>query len=377
MADDMTQAPLRIIGFPGRYIQGPGALDSLGAVLTELRVERVCTILDPAIGARLAPQVDASLGEADIGWSRVDFPGECTPAVIAALAGRATQDDAQAVVAIGGGKTIDTAKGVARALGLPIVVCPSAASSDAPTSRLIVLYDEAHKVTGVDYLPRNPDAVIVDTEVIVAAPKRLFAAGIGDAISKKYEAAQCEQAGGVNSYGTPPLASALLLTRETYATLMRYGAQAYRDVEQGELTDAVERVVEATVLLSGVGFESGGLSLAHALIRGLTAIAPMAAALHGELVAFGTLVQLFVEERPLEEIDRLVTLLCDVKLPVTLAQLGQHEALTDAEAARIVEATLATRYSQHMVPALTAERLLAGISRADACGQSRLNTRVS
>lgn len=373
----MSRTPLRVIGFPGRYIQGPGALDSLGAVLAELRATRVCTILDPSVGGRLAPRVDASLGEAGISWSRVDFPGECTPSVIAALADIAREEAALAVVALGGGKTIDTAKGVARALGVPIVVCPSAASSDAPTSRLIVLYDEAHRVTGVDYLPQNPDAVIVDTEVIVAAPKRLFAAGIGDAISKKYEAAQCEQAGGVNSFGTPPLASALLLTRETYTTLMRDGAQAYRDVERGELTDAVEHVVEATVLLSGVGFESGGLSLAHALIRGLTAISPMAAALHGELVAFGTLVQLFVEERPLEEIDRLMKLLCDVKLPVTLAQLGQHDELTAEEEARIVEATFATRYSQHMAPPLTAGRLLAGIERADACGRASLSAAAS
>ena len=77
------------------------------------------------------------------------------------------------------------------------------------------------------------------------------------------------------------------------------------------------------MLLSGVGFESGGLSLAHALIRGLTAVPTMASMLHGELVAFGTLVQLMVEERDDVEVAELLELLCAVNLPVTFAQLGQ------------------------------------------------------
>jgi glycerol dehydrogenase len=220
-------------------------------------------------------------------------------------------------------------------------------------------------------LPRNPDAVIVDTALIAAAPARLFAAGIGDALSKKYEAAQCQRAAGLNSYGTPPLPGALLLTRATLATLLDDGARAYADVGRGDLTDAVERVIEATVLLSGVGFESGGLSLAHALIRGLTAIPAMASMMHGELVAFGTLVQLFVEDSSPEDIEPLATLMTAVGLPLTLAQLGQHAPLTSVELSLIAEATLATRYSRHMMPPLTAQRLIEGIARADAYGRTR------
>ena len=367
----MQQASVRTIGFPGRYQQGPGALRALGTTLAELGITRASAVFDPAVAQRLAPIVEASLRESAVTFSRVDFPGETTRAVIASLADTVRSDKSQAVLAIGGGKTIDTTKGVARALGLPVVICPTAASSDAPTSRLIVLYDEAHRVVGVDYLPRNPDAVVVDTEVIVAAPKRLFAAGIGDAISKRYESAQCALSGGLNSYGTRPLASALLLAEQTHAILMRDGPSAYRDVASQQLTEAVERVVEATVLLSGVGFESGGLSLAHALLRGLTAVPAMSAMLHGELVAFGTLVQMFVEGRPQHEIDALATLLAAVDLPLTLSDLGQPAPLSADEKAVIAEATLATSYSRHMVTPLTPERLLNGIEKADTFGQSR------
>ncbi|WP_250441001.1 glycerol dehydrogenase [Caballeronia sp. AZ1_KS37] len=362
-----THAPLRTIGFPGRYTQGPGALSALGSTLAELGARRAFVLVDGAVIDRVSAQVTRSIEDAHI----VTFPGECTAAVIAKLSDDARELNADAVVAIGGGKTIDSAKGVARALNVPIVIAPSAASSDAPTSRLIILYDDAHRVAGIDMLPRNPDAVIVDTALIAAAPARLFAAGIGDALSKKYEAAQCQRADGLNSYGTPPLPGALLLTRATLSILLEDGARAYADIRRGELTDAVERVIEATVLLSGVGFESGGLSLAHALIRGLTAIPAMASMMHGELVAFGTLVQLFVEDTSPEEIEPLATLMTATGLPLTLAELGQHAPLTSAQQTLIANATLATRYSRHMSPPLTAARLIEGIARADAYGRAR------
>ncbi len=372
MSQAVQRPAWRTIGFPGRYIQGPGALGALGPTLSELGAGRACVILDIAIAERLEPVVDATLGGADIAWTRLDFSFECTAQTIARLAGAAQAHGSDVVVVIGGGKAIDSAKGVARALRLPIVVCPSAASSDAPTSRLIIRYDDDHRVAGVDVLPRNPDAVIVDTEVIVAAPKRLFAAGIGDAISKFYEVTQCTRAQGVNAFGTASLPTALRMAEQTRATLFASGAQAYRDVAQGQLSDAVEQVVEATVLHSGIGFESGGLSLAHALIRGVTAVPAMAAKLHGELVAFGTLVQLFVEDAHQMEIEQLAMLLEAVELPLTLAELGQAAPLTQDESATIALATLATNYSKHMTPPLTAERLLAGIACADAYGRARL-----
>jgi glycerol dehydrogenase len=122
------------------------------------------------------------------------------------------------------------------------------------------------------------------------------------------------------------------------------------------------------VLLSGVGFESGGLSLAHALIRGLTAVPTMAVMLHGELVAFGTLVQAVIEERNRAEVCELLRLLLAVKLPVTFRQLGQPQPLTPDEMSTVVNATLAAAYSRNMDPPLTAERLTSALLTADSIG---------
>ncbi|RIQ71992.1 iron-containing alcohol dehydrogenase [Bordetella avium] len=160
------------MGFPGRYVQGPGALAHLGELLAELGWSRPTVVVDPAV-APLAAVLMADM-------PRLPFAGECSSETIAALAA-AVPPDRDCLLAFGGGKTIDAAKGVARERGLPIVVCPSAASSDAPTSRLIVRYDAEHAVAGVDKLRRNPDAVVVDTDVIVRAvglPDCLAALGL-------------------------------------------------------------------------------------------------------------------------------------------------------------------------------------------------------
>ncbi len=362
---------LKTIGFPGRYIQGPGACAELGAVVKDFGLSRPLILADAVVAGRVWPIVAEGLGKAGIKPDLLDFPGECTEAVIEALAAEVGPSGSDIIVALGCGKTIDTAKGIARILDLPIIVCPTVASSDAPTSRLIVQYDASHRLVGVKFTRRNPDAVIVDTDIITQAPARYFAAGIGDALSKKFEARQCVAAGGLNSYGTPALATALLLTEAVYDLLRTFGPAAYAAVKRRERTQDVERIVEATVLISGVGFESGGLSLAHALIRGLTAIPCMSSMLHGELVAFGTLVQLVVEGQPDAVIADLLDVIEAVDLPMTLADLGQSEPLTEPERELVASATLATNYSRHMTPPLTAERLLSGLIAADRIGRER------
>ena len=361
---------IRIIGFPGRYIQGPGAISTIGSVFSELGFRRPLALADALVRDKVWDDASLSLRTGGADPQFVEFPGECTRAIIGRLAQAGREAGVDSVIAFGGGKTIDAAKGAARALELPIVICPTVASSDAPTSRLIVLYDENHRLVGVDFTRRNPDAVVVDTDIIVQAAARLFAAGIGDALSKKFEARQCQASGGLNSFGTPALDTALLLTDAVYDLLRAYGPAAYAAVQRGERTAEVERVVEATVLVSGVGFESGGLSLAHALIRGLTAIPRMSSMLHGELVAFGTLVQLVVEGHPEAAIADLLDTIGAVDLPMTLSQLGQSERLSDAELDLIASATLATNYSRHMTPPLTAERLISGLASADRIGRA-------
>lgn len=360
---DMAGAT-RTIGFPRSYSQGPGALRQLGARLRAGGFSRPVLVIDPAVREMVLARVAPGLAEQGFAPATLDAPGECAAGAIEAL--RAKASGADVVVAFGGGKAIDAGKGVALRLGIEVFVCPTAASSDAPTSRLIVLYDDAHRVAGVERLADNPAHVLVDTEVIAAAPPRLFAAGIGDALSKRFEARACAAAGGVNLFGTPPPPVARVLAEAAYATLVHYAAQACRELAGGVPTPALEAVIEATVLLSGLGFEGGGLSLAHALIRGLTTLPGPAARLHGELVAYGTLVQLAYEYADDGTWGEVMGIIDGAGLPASLAELGHPAPLTPAEREGVFEATVATAYSRNLLPPLTPARLAAAMDAVDA-----------
>ncbi|NVN87789.1 MAG: glycerol dehydrogenase [Rhodopseudomonas sp.] len=319
--------PIKVIGFPSLYVQGPGALDRLGPCLGSLADGgAVVALVDPFV-MPLFKSVAAELGDKHgIRMNLLAFTGECTRREIDRLVAAIGDNACTAIVGVGGGKALDTAKAVAHALSVSIVIVPTIASSDAPTSRLMAIYDENHKIVEVPLLRRNPDAVLVDTSVIRSAPRRFFVAGIGDAITKKFEVADSVGAGLPNFFQGAPTRLASLLAESCYQVI-RTDAVAAMEVFDlavpSEVANAAfERVVEATVLYSGLAFEGGGLSIAHGMLRGITAYPQTQQALHGELVAYGLLVQLaangFADDALLEIRDFLVKL----GLPVCLADIG-------------------------------------------------------
>ena len=350
---------LRVLGGPRRYVQGPGAIAMLPGIAAEFAVAPVL-VTDPV----------AWRGEAaGFGWlphdAVLEFAGEITAAEIDRLAALAAVRGAGLVIAFGGGKTIDAAKGVALALSLPIVIVPSIASNDAPTSRVIVVYDEHHHVAEVRRLASNPDIVLADTAIIARAPRRFLAAGIGDGLSKTFEAAACSAAGGLNFHGARPPLAALALARCCHDTIRAEAEAALRAVDARRPDTALENVVEACILMSGLGFESGGLSLAHALTRGFAAHPATARTLHGEIVAFGTIAQRVQEEHPEHEIRAMIRFLRACGLPASLAELG-IAAPGDADIARIVEPTLGAPYIRHLARPPDAARLAVVLRRCDA-----------
>lgn len=348
---------LKIMGFPGEYIQGLHALSHMGEIATRHQFKHISIVYDIATEGAILEKITSALTRSNIDFHCFKFKGECSYANIENLSIEIGSYHTDAILALGGGKTIDTAKGITKHLNRPIIICPSIASNDAPTSRLIVVYDENHKVQAVEKTKCNPNIVVVDLDIISKAPVRFFAAGIGDAISKMFEANQCKKANGLNSFGTPALDTALLLANHTYENLITWGKIAYDSIEQHKITPAVERVIESTVLLSGLGFESGGLSLAHALIRGLTAVPQFSSKLHGELVAFGTIVQAILEQRDRDFIIQLTNFLKSIHLPTNFQDLGYSQAITDDILETITINTLNNSYSQNFQTKITKQNL--------------------
>lgn len=309
--------------FPGRYIQGKGAIAYLGREAASLG-DRAVVLVDNGIFDLLKDDIAAAF----TGGPAVEIVrhgGECSERAIAALVAAARSARASVVVGAGGGKALDTAKAAARDLGLPVVVFPTIAASDAPCSALAVVYNDDGTVAYDTFLPGNPDLVLVDIALIAKAPARFLAAGIGDALATWYEAESCRQSGAFNCMKMAGVPLAYEVARFCRDTIFEFGAAALAECDAKQAGDALERVVEANILLSGIGFESGGVAAAHAIHHGLCELDDVHHHLHGEKVAIGVLAGLLIQGRQ-EEFEKVRTFCRSVRLPTTLGDIGIAEA---------------------------------------------------
>ena len=312
---------MKIFGSPFRYIQGPGVIGQLADMLAPLG-RRLFIVVDQAIediiGKRVADSLCQGVNHCYIGR----FSGECCNSEITKLKQQVQNESVDVIIGVGGGKTADTAKVLSMELDLPVVIVPTIASNDAPTSHLAVVYNEHHVYDHVEVMQLSPWYVVVDTEILVKAPKRFFVAGIGDAIATKFEAEASAQSGTNNFFEGQAPQAGLALADLSWQILKKEALEALKAIDHGIVNQAFENVVEATILLSGLGFENGGLAAAHSISSGFTVLEQTRGALHGEMVAFGLLTQFVLEERPNPFLNEMYSFYRKVGLPVTLAELG-------------------------------------------------------
>lgn len=378
MANDMSKAVIlnvpdkryghtRGYGGPLKYIQGPGVLADIGTYAAVLS-DRALILMDGFVADTYGEGLIRSLEAAGVAATPLRFGGESTDAEVARCTEAARAVGAGVVIGVGGGKTLDTGKLTARNAGARIMTVPTIASTDSPTSAIGVIYTEEGVYVRVEQSPRNPDVVLVDSEVILKAPARFLAAGMGDALSTWYEARSNFESRSRNyiAQGYAPSIAGAQIARACHETLMRDGIAAYHAAKAGCLTQAVENIIEANTLLSGLGFENCGVSAAHGVHDALTVLEPTHDFMHGEKVAFGIICLLVLENRPMEEIQEAVTFCAAIGLPVTLADLGLAK-VTLEELLRVGEAAMDPASVIHSVPVtLDARKIADAIRGADA-----------
>lgn len=367
---------LSVFCAPSRYVQGRNATGQLPGELIRLGIGGRCLILASPTAFKLLNELwQTAFEKSAIPLDVVLFNGECSRSEIERLVIAARQAGTQTVVGAGGGKVLDTARAVAAILGTPVACCPTTAASDAPCSALSVVYSEEGTFQECLFYPRNPELVLVDTTVIAKAPVRQLISGMGDALATRFEAEASRMAFRANVAGGLSTMAAAAIADLCYRTLLVDGEAAVEAARAGAVTPAFERIVEANTLLSGLGFESGGLALAHSVHNGLTAASETHDCLHGEKVAFGTLVQLVLEGRNSSETNEVLDFCIRVGLPVTLAQLGL-DTLSRSLAFAIAEKALAEGETSHnMAFPLSIDSVSEALFAADALGRSRLRFR--
>lgn len=365
---------------PTKYVQGEDELLNLGYFVKTFG-KKALLIADPFalnLVKEKLEQTQKSYGVTFFSCGDL-FKGECSRNVVKALQDFAKENKCDCTIGLGGGKAIDTAKCVAA--GRNLIICPTIAATDAPTSHSAVLYTDDHHFDDYAYFRQNPSVVLIDTTVIANAPARFLVSGMGDALSTYFEArANVKSFSNVNAglpcgadrakgkllgFGTN---AAFALAKLCYDTLLSDGAKAKAACDAHVVTPALESIIETNILLSGLGFESGGLAAAHAIHDGLTLLPSHTKYFHGEMVAFGTICQLVLENVPEEELYEVLGFCEEVGLPVCLHDIGTDE-ITDDMLMAIAEKSCIPDESIHNMPfKVTPAMVAAAIKVADKIG---------
>ena len=346
-------------------------MDNIGSYAEKYGRKALCLISNGGY-RRQGAQIEASFAKSGAEVVFDTFNGECSMNEINRLVDVVKEKGCDVVIGVGGGKIFDTAKAVAHFVGTPVIVCPTIASTDAPCSALSVIYTDEGVFQEYLFLPSNPNLVLMDVGIIAASPVRLTVSGMGDAMATYFEARACYQSGATTCAGGKVGVAALGIAKLCYDTLMSDGVKAKTALEAHACTTSVERIIEANTLLSGIGFESGGLAGAHAIHNGLTVLEECHHMQHGEKVNFGTLTQLVLENIPQDELVDILDWMIAVGLPVTLAELGitdtsREHLMPVAEAACAENDTL-----RNMPVEVNPEIVYNAILAADAYGRAAL-----
>jgi len=311
----------------GDFVQGPGALDQLGAIVRRYG-ERALVVAGEIAWHKTKDRVTASLATAGVIFTLHPFRGYCSDLTTDAVASQAVAMSAEVIVGIGGGKCLDTAKWGSDKAGLRAVTVPTSVATCAAYVSLCVLYDDTGSTITSVFTKREVGAVVMDTQLIATdCPPRMFAAGIADALAKEPElyfsirfSADWEKS------VLPDMGYAIAaFNTNRYFT---QGERALAAVASQSLTNDVEDIACMNVALTGMVscLASGGkqLAIAHSIYDCIcTHFKPQRAAfLHGEIVSCGLAVQMAVNGYEEERIAQLVAFLKRIGTPTKLADIG-------------------------------------------------------
>lgn len=353
--------------FPGKYIQGEKALNELPELVALFGSKALLLTSKSIINSQFKdyPFIESA------NWLRIEkFNGECCESELQRISKILESEEINVLIGMGGGKVIDAAKIASDRKGIPVIIVPTIASTDAPCSACAVIYSESGVFESVYYQKSNPEAVLVDTSIISKAPVRFLVAGMGDALATWFEADSCSRTNSPNECGGLSTMAALNLARLCYDTLLKYGKEAKVANEKQVLSPALNNIIEANILLSGLGFESSGLAAAHSIHNGLTALTETHQFYHGEKVAFGVLTGLHLNNAKLDVMEEVYSFCREVGLPTTFADLGinkiNHEKLR-----KVAEKACAPNEGiHHEAMEVTPEIVLEAMILADAYGKN-------
>lgn len=312
---------VKIFASPSRYIQGKNVFLHADEYLADLGKKPIL-ISDDNVWNIVGNKVFDVLKSKDFDVEHVTFGGEASDEEVKRISDEGKKHGADLVIGVGGGKTADTTKKIGDSLGINVAVLPTTASTDAPCSALSVMYNPDGTFKYYSFYDKNPNLVLIDTQVVAEAPVRTLAAGMGDAMATNVEARDVARGNNPSMVHGNQTEAALAIANTCMTNLFKHSQQAYAASTANVVTKSLDTVIEANTLLSGLGFESAGLAAAHAIYDAFTVLdGKIETLMHGEKVAYGTLCELMLDNVDEKELNKFIDFYQAIGLPTTLEDL--------------------------------------------------------
>lgn len=304
------------------YTVGPDAFASFADIVRPLGTNVFLT------GGHMALSVGQQLLTDAIAGSGITLNGiahygpDCTMQAAQHIADQAAAANAQVICGMGGGRALDTAKAAAEILGLPCVTVPTIAATCAAVSALSVVYKEDGSLSHFYRLNAPPRHAFIHTGILAHAPAKYLRAGMGDSTAKHVESTFSARGRATNHRN----ALGLACSHSCYAPLMAIGGHALTDNENHADTPALRDALLCNIVSTGIVSilvdEGYNGALAHSLYYALEELPQIAQhCLHGDVVAWGVLVQLVMDGQH-DKAAEYAGFLDALRIPRTLHAMG-------------------------------------------------------
>ena len=262
---------------PTRIVWHSPARQAVVAEALALGAGRVLIVTDPGLSdTGLPADIGTALEAAGIAVAvHADVAGNPTTNDVAAARARADDDRSQAIIAIGGGSAIDTAKATAMLLAnggdyadyqwegrpitsrsCPFIAVPTTAGTGSEVSKVAVISDPAQPFKkGVVSPLMFAHAAVIDPSVTIGLPPHLTAATGMDAFVHALEA--------YTGLGANPISDMLALEA------MRLVVGNLHNATHDGSSMVARRAMMLGAICGGMAMDQAGLGLVHALSGGL------------------------------------------------------------------------------------------------------------
>ncbi|WP_244834389.1 iron-containing alcohol dehydrogenase family protein [Clostridium sp. BJN0001] len=251
------------------------------------------------------------------------YGGEASRENISMLNQKKEVQEADMIFACGGGKAMDTCKVLAQESNRPFFTFPTIASTCASCTSLGIIYNPDGSLREYSFQEKPARWIFINSQIIAEAPREYLWAGIGDTMAKYYECTTSARGDELSHAASMGFQISSLCA----SPLVKYGVKALNDCDNNKSSSELIEVILGIIISTGFVSNLVGIDLntglAHACYNGFTICKSVEEHhhLHGEIVAYGVLILLTVDNN-IKERDKIFKFSKQMKFPTKLGDIN-------------------------------------------------------